>query len=89
MDLDQQFFGLQSGARDVGEPDLRRLAIAFEGECFHGASEGYLVNCSPRIGELGAVMMTIIIIKVKALMTNIINVKSGTGQASDPTEHPP
>jgi len=34
-------------------------------------------------------MMTIIIIKVKALMTNIINVKSGTGQASDPTEHPP
>jgi hypothetical protein len=39
--LDQHFVGLQRGARHVGEPDLGRLAIAFEGECFHGGSMGF------------------------------------------------
>jgi hypothetical protein len=36
VDLYQQFVGLQRGAGKVGEPDPGRLAIAFEGECFHG-----------------------------------------------------
>ncbi|MNZ61234.1 hypothetical protein D3C78_793250 [compost metagenome] len=35
VDLYQQLVGLQRRAGNIGEPDLGRLAITFEDECFH------------------------------------------------------
>jgi hypothetical protein len=35
VDLNQKFIELWCGAGNIGKPDLGRLAIAFEGECFH------------------------------------------------------
>ncbi|MNO55625.1 hypothetical protein D3C76_461180 [compost metagenome] len=37
INLNQHFVRLQCGARDIREPNLRRLAVAFECECFHGS----------------------------------------------------
>jgi hypothetical protein len=76
VDLDQQFIGLQRGAWDVGEPDLGRLAIAFEGECFHVGSHciGMRLLAAESLASSNDAMMMVIILDVKTLMMNIINV---------------